>query len=57
MRTAVRVQKRSGWRLFLQTIWARAYPRVIGQQRETSWLFFDLVLPMGGVAAMRPVSS
>jgi ABC-2 type transport system permease protein len=25
---------------------ARAYPRVIGQQREKSWLFFDVFLPM-----------
>jgi len=51
MRTAARVKKYSGWRLFFQTVWARAYPRVIGQQREMSWLFFDVVLPLGGVAA------
>ena len=46
-----RVQKNSGWRLFLQTVIARAYPRLIGQQREKSWLFFDIFLPMMGVAA------
>jgi len=48
---AARVRKNSGWRLFLQTVWARAYPRVIGQQRELSWLFFDTFLPLGGVVA------
>jgi ABC-2 type transport system permease protein len=48
---AARVSKNSGWKLFWQTVWARAYPRIIGQQRETSWLFFDVVLPIGGVAA------
>lgn len=46
-----RVPKNTGLRLFLQTVWARAYPRVIGQQREKSWLFFDLFLPIMSVAA------
>ncbi len=46
-----RVKKNSGWRLFLQTVIARAYPRLIGQQREKSWMFFDIFLPMLGVAA------
>ena len=45
------IQKNTSWRLFLQTIFARAYPRVIGQQREKSWMFFDLVLPLLSVAA------
>jgi ABC-2 type transport system permease protein len=36
---------------FLQTVVARAYPRVIGQQRELGWLFFDLFLPMMAVSA------
>lgn len=40
-----------GWRLFLKTVLARAYPRLIGQQREKSWMFFDIVLPLGGVIA------
>jgi len=40
----------SGWRLFLMTIAGRAYPRVIGMQREKSWMFFDVFLPMLGVA-------
>ncbi len=51
MRATGRVKRNSGWRLFLQTVWARAYPRVIGQQRDKSWLFFDIVLPLAGVAA------
>jgi len=46
-----RVKKNSGWRLFLQTVIARAYPRIIGQQREKSWMFFDIFLPMLSVAA------
>lgn len=43
--------KASGWRLFLKTIIARAYPRVIGQQRERSWLFFDVFLSILAVSA------
>jgi ABC-2 type transport system permease protein len=43
--------KVTGWRLFLKTIIARAYPRLIGQQREKSWLFFDIFLPMLSVSA------
>jgi len=46
-----RVPKHSGWKLFVQTVIARAYPRVIGQQREKSWLFFDLFLPLLGISA------
>lgn len=44
-------EKVTGWRLFLKTIVARAYPRIIGQQRETSWVFFEIFLPMLAVAA------
>ena len=36
--------KDTGWRLFLKTIIARAYPRIIGQQREISWEKFELFL-------------
>ncbi|MCS7286020.1 MAG: ABC transporter permease [Anaerolineae bacterium] len=43
--------KATGWRLFLKTVVARAYPRIIGQQREKSWLFFDVFLPMLAVSA------
>jgi ABC-2 type transport system permease protein len=38
-------------KLFFQTVIARAYPRVIGTQREKSWLFFDVFLPMLAVSA------
>jgi ABC-2 type transport system permease protein len=44
-------EKVTGWRLFLKTIVARAYPRVIGQQREMSWVFFEVFLPMLSVSA------
>lgn len=46
-----RLQKNSGWRLFLQSVIARSYPRIVGQQREKSWLFFDIVLPLLSVCA------
>jgi ABC-2 type transport system permease protein len=45
------LDKNTGWRLFLQTVIGRAYPRVIGTQREKSWLFFDVFLPVLSVAA------
>ena len=46
-----RVHKNTGWRLFLQTIVGRAYPRVIGLLREKSWFFFDVFLPVISVSA------
>jgi len=45
------VRKNRGVLLFLQTVIGRAYPRLIGLQREKSWLFFDIVLPLLSVAA------
>jgi ABC-2 type transport system permease protein len=45
------LHKNAGWRLYLQTVVARAYPRIIGQQREKSWLFFDILLPLLSVCA------
>jgi ABC-2 type transport system permease protein len=48
---AVQVRKSSGVALFLKTVVARAYPRIIGQQREKSWMFFDVFLPMLAVSA------
>jgi ABC-2 type transport system permease protein len=45
------VRKVTGWRLFLKTILARAYPRVIGQQRDTSWMIFDVLMPFGSMVA------
>ena len=31
-------------RLFCSVV-GRAYPRLVGTQRDLSWLFFDIVLP------------
>lgn len=45
------IRKNTGWILFLQSMVARAYPRVIGQQREKSWMFFEIFLPLLSVAA------
>lgn len=45
------VRRNTGARLFVRTVIGRAYPRVIGQQREKSWLFFDVFFPMLAVAA------
>jgi ABC-2 type transport system permease protein len=45
------VSKARGLALFRGTVWARAYPRVIGMNREKSWMFFDTFLPILGVAA------
>jgi len=48
---ALRLDKAGGWKLFLKTVGARAYPRVIGAQREKSWMFFEIFLPLLAVAA------
>jgi ABC-2 type transport system permease protein len=45
------LEKARGARLFLQTVVARAYPRIIGQQRERSWVFFEVFLPLLAVSA------
>lgn len=44
-------RKDIGWKLFLKTILARAYPRIIGQQREMSWVLFEILLPVLSVCA------
>jgi ABC-2 type transport system permease protein len=49
--TKLPVEKATGWRLFIKTVLARAYPRIVGQQREKSWVFFDIFLPMLAVSA------
>ncbi|MEO8611727.1 MAG: ABC transporter permease [Chloroflexota bacterium] len=46
---AGRIAKATGFRLFWYTMWARAYPRIIGTARERSWLFFETILPLLGV--------
>ncbi|HIC95520.1 TPA: ABC transporter permease [Candidatus Bipolaricaulota bacterium] len=35
----------------LRAIWARAYVRIVGANRELSWLFFDTFLPLLSTAA------
>lgn len=44
-------EKRSGLKLFLMTVFGRSYPRVVGMQRERSWIFFDIFVPLLGVSA------
>ncbi len=44
-------KKASGFRLFWMTALGRSYPRVIGLMRDRSWLFFDIFMPVLGVAA------
>jgi ABC-2 type transport system permease protein len=48
---AERVKKSTGTRLFLMTVIARAYPRIIGQQREITWMFYEIFLPLMAVSA------
>ncbi len=45
------MKRYTGWRNFIQSVVARAYPRVIGQQREKSWVIFDVGLPLLGVCS------
>jgi ABC-2 type transport system permease protein len=40
------VKKSTGFELFLRTAYARGYPRVIGANRELSWIFFDILIPL-----------
>jgi ABC-2 type transport system permease protein len=42
-------RKATGLKLFLMTVMGRSYPRIIGTQRDITWLLFDVLLPMGGV--------
>lgn len=46
-----RVEKQRGFRLFWSTLWARAYPRLVGSTREKSWFFFETMLPLMGTAS------
>ncbi len=49
MQTALSI---SPTRLFIKTVLARAYPRIVAQhRREVGWLFFEVFLPMVGVSA------
>ena len=51
MVSAGHVAKATGLRLFWITVWARAYPRLVGAVRERSWMFFETILPLMSVAA------
>lgn len=48
--SAERVHKAIGFRLFWMTVFARAYPRLVGAMRERSWMFFETLFPLLGVA-------
>ncbi len=37
--------------LNLRAAWGRAYVRIVGANREPSWIFFDGILPLLGIAA------
>lgn len=45
-----RIHKATGMRLFWATMWARAYPRMVGVYRERSWMFFETILPVLAVS-------
>ncbi len=51
MVSAERVEKARGFKLFWGTVWARAYPRIVGSTREPSWMIFETILPLLAVAA------
>ncbi len=44
-------ERPSWWRMNLRAVIGRAYPRVIGANREPSWVFFETFLPILAVAA------
>jgi ABC-2 type transport system permease protein len=43
---SLQLPKDKGWRLFVRTVIGRAYPRVIGMQRQPTGLIFDVALPL-----------
>ena len=43
--TPTRLPLRRRANLFWRTVFARAYPRLIGLRREPSWMFFEIALP------------
>ena len=51
MSTAQRLEY-SPLRIFLKTIAARAYPRVMAANRQKTWVFFDMAFPVVGALAM-----
>jgi ABC-2 type transport system permease protein len=51
MTSEARIHKATGFNLFWITLWARAYPRIVGTTREKSWVLFDTLLPVLGTSA------
>lgn len=51
MTLTAKVTKHSGLRLFLMTVFGRAYPRMVGMLRERSWMLWEIILPILGVSA------
>jgi len=49
--STARLSKDVGWRLFVRTAFARAYPRVIGGNREKTWILFEIILPLLALSA------
>ena len=49
--TTASIPRVRGLRRVLRAALGRAYPRIIGQNRERSWLFYDTVLPLLGTIA------
>jgi len=49
--TARRTDLRYRIGLNLRAVVGRSYPRIIGANREPSWIFFDALLPLLGIAA------
>ncbi|HXF82431.1 MAG TPA: ABC transporter permease [bacterium] len=45
------LRRARGLRRFLRATLGRAYPRIIGSNRDRSWLFYDTVLPLLGTIA------
>jgi ABC-2 type transport system permease protein len=39
-------------RIFAKTVYARAYPRLVGHTRQLDWLFVEIALPLLGTIAM-----
>ena len=46
-----RTVNQTGWRLFLRTLYARSYVRIVGSMREASWMVSDAVIPNLGMCA------
>jgi len=46
------VSRPSGLRIFIKTVLARAYPRVVSRFRNLQWLAVELIFPLIGTAAM-----